>query len=181
MGILSGYLISYLFIDDVGGWRSMYGLSVWPAIALLLGMVSISPHKLSPLCWTPVWHVEAEGSSQQIHQHVLDENCISMRSHSHSYCKPSWDHQGEQHGGGGRGPFQQGCDRLVTASQWGLPFACSYGCQNRHDGSPFLEQGNKLLRTLFKGWEGRQQTHRLFQLNFKASAQNLETVRRAQV
>ncbi|KAK9818055.1 hypothetical protein WJX72_006373 [[Myrmecia] bisecta] len=37
-GILSGYLTSYLFVDDVGGWRNMYGLSLLPAIALSIGM-----------------------------------------------------------------------------------------------------------------------------------------------
>lgn len=39
VGILSGYLASYLLIDQVGGWRSMYGLAIVPAIALAGGMV----------------------------------------------------------------------------------------------------------------------------------------------
>ena len=47
VGILSGYLASYLFIDNVGGWRTMYGLSFIPSIALLLGMVSDSWEWLS--------------------------------------------------------------------------------------------------------------------------------------
>lgn len=39
IGILLGYLTSYLFIDDVGGWRAMYGLAAGPALILLAGMV----------------------------------------------------------------------------------------------------------------------------------------------
>lgn len=38
-GILLGYLTSYLFVDDVGGWRLMYGLAAGPAVILLAGMV----------------------------------------------------------------------------------------------------------------------------------------------
>ncbi|CAL8468142.1 g7681 [Coccomyxa elongata] len=38
IGILLGYLTSYLFIDDVGGWRAMYGLAAGPAVILLAGM-----------------------------------------------------------------------------------------------------------------------------------------------
>ena len=40
VGILLGYLVSYLYIEEVGGWRSMYGVSILPAAALGLGMVS---------------------------------------------------------------------------------------------------------------------------------------------
>lgn len=43
VGILGGYLASYLFIDQVGGWRTMYGLSLLPGIALALGMVRHGP------------------------------------------------------------------------------------------------------------------------------------------
>lgn len=39
VGILLGYLVSYLYIEQVGGWRSMYGLSIIPAVALGAGMV----------------------------------------------------------------------------------------------------------------------------------------------
>lgn len=35
-GILLGYSLSYLFSDDVGGWRSMY--EIVPALALVLGL-----------------------------------------------------------------------------------------------------------------------------------------------
>lgn len=48
VGILSGYLASYLLIDDVGGWRTMYGLSVVPALALLFGMVLSLLNHLKP-------------------------------------------------------------------------------------------------------------------------------------
>lgn len=48
VGILSGYLASYLLIDQVGGWRSMYGLAIIPAVGLAGGMVS-SPKK--PCFW----------------------------------------------------------------------------------------------------------------------------------
>jgi MFS family permease len=41
VGILLGYLTSYLFIDDVGGWRIMYGIAAAPAMVLLAGMVWI--------------------------------------------------------------------------------------------------------------------------------------------
>lgn len=40
VGILLGYLASSQFIDSVGGWRYMYGLSLLPAILLGAGMVS---------------------------------------------------------------------------------------------------------------------------------------------
>jgi len=43
-GILLGYLASYLFIDDVGGWRLMYGLAAGPALVVLAGMVSFFAH-----------------------------------------------------------------------------------------------------------------------------------------
>ena len=39
VGILLGYLVSYLYIEEVGGWRSMYGISILPAVALGIGMV----------------------------------------------------------------------------------------------------------------------------------------------
>ena len=39
VGILLGYLTSYLFINDVGGWRMMYGVALFPAVVLLAGMV----------------------------------------------------------------------------------------------------------------------------------------------
>ena len=39
VGILLGYLLSYLFIEEVGGWRSMYGAAILPALALFAGMV----------------------------------------------------------------------------------------------------------------------------------------------
>lgn len=41
IGILLGYLTSYLFIDDVGGWRAMYGLAAGPALVVLAGMVRL--------------------------------------------------------------------------------------------------------------------------------------------
>ncbi len=40
VGILLGYLASSQFIDSVGGWRYMYGLSLLPAVLLGAGMVS---------------------------------------------------------------------------------------------------------------------------------------------
>ena len=40
VGILLGYLASYLFIDTTGGWRYMFGLAALPTAALGLGMVS---------------------------------------------------------------------------------------------------------------------------------------------
>ena len=42
-GILLGYLTSYLFVDDVAGWRLMYGLAAGPAVVLLAGMVRCCP------------------------------------------------------------------------------------------------------------------------------------------
>jgi MFS family permease len=42
-GILLGYLTSYLFVDNVGGWRLMYGLAAGPAVILLAGMVRHDP------------------------------------------------------------------------------------------------------------------------------------------
>ena len=39
VGILLGYLVSYLFIDTTGGWRYMFGLAAIPTLALGLGMV----------------------------------------------------------------------------------------------------------------------------------------------
>ena len=39
-GILLGYVSSYLFVDDVGGWRSIYGFAAPLAVLLGLGMVS---------------------------------------------------------------------------------------------------------------------------------------------
>ncbi|KAK9824931.1 hypothetical protein WJX74_007979 [Apatococcus lobatus] len=39
VGILLGYLASSQFIDSVGGWRYMYGLSLLPAILLGAGML----------------------------------------------------------------------------------------------------------------------------------------------
>ncbi len=38
-GILLGYLASYLFVDSVGGWRTMFGAALLPSVALGLGMV----------------------------------------------------------------------------------------------------------------------------------------------
>jgi Sugar (and other) transporter len=38
-GILLGYLASYVWVDEVGGWRLMYGSAALPALALGLGMV----------------------------------------------------------------------------------------------------------------------------------------------
>lgn len=40
-GILLGYLIGNLNIAQVGGWRTMYGASFFPALVLGAGMVSI--------------------------------------------------------------------------------------------------------------------------------------------
>lgn len=40
-GILLGYLSSYWFIDNVGGWRNMYGLAIPLALTLGIGMVSL--------------------------------------------------------------------------------------------------------------------------------------------
>ena len=39
VGILLGYLTSYLFIDATGGWRYMFGLAAIPTVALGIGMV----------------------------------------------------------------------------------------------------------------------------------------------
>jgi MFS family permease len=38
-GILAGYFAGYSFIDDVGGWRSMYGVAAPLALVLGVGMV----------------------------------------------------------------------------------------------------------------------------------------------
>eukprot|EP00882_Tetradesmus_deserticola_P024091 GHRQ01026317.1.p2 GENE.GHRQ01026317.1~~GHRQ01026317.1.p2 ORF type:complete len:146 (-),score=34.38 GHRQ01026317.1:11-448(-) len=38
-GILAGYSAGYAFIDEVGGWRSMYGLAAPLALLLGVGMV----------------------------------------------------------------------------------------------------------------------------------------------
>ncbi|KAK9819163.1 hypothetical protein WJX81_007550 [Elliptochloris bilobata] len=38
VGILLGYLASYKYAEQVGGWRAMYGLALPPALALLAGM-----------------------------------------------------------------------------------------------------------------------------------------------
>ena len=40
LGILLGYLTGYLFVEDIGGWRSMYGIAAVPALLAGLGMVS---------------------------------------------------------------------------------------------------------------------------------------------
>ena len=39
LGILLGYLTGYLFVEDIGGWRSMYGIAAVPALLAGLGMV----------------------------------------------------------------------------------------------------------------------------------------------
>ena len=49
VGILMGYLTSYLLISEVGGWRSMFGVSVFPAIVLGSGMVSSLHVLLGPI------------------------------------------------------------------------------------------------------------------------------------
>ena len=49
VGILMGYLNSYLLISEVGGWRSMLGLSIIPAIVLGSGMVSTLEVLLRPI------------------------------------------------------------------------------------------------------------------------------------
>ncbi|KAK9787605.1 hypothetical protein WJX73_003758 [Symbiochloris irregularis] len=41
LGILLGYLISYLFVDQEAGWRYMYGAAAIPALALGLGMAAL--------------------------------------------------------------------------------------------------------------------------------------------
>ena len=41
LGILLGYLTGYLFVEDIGGWRSMYGVAAVPALLAGLGMVSL--------------------------------------------------------------------------------------------------------------------------------------------
>lgn len=38
-GILAGYFAGYTFIDEVGGWRSMYGVAAPLALLLGVGMV----------------------------------------------------------------------------------------------------------------------------------------------
>eukprot|EP00877_Chromochloris_zofingiensis_P011610 jgi/Chrzof1/6702/Cz19g06060.t1 len=40
-GILLGYLSSYWFIDNVGGWRNMYGLAIPLALTLGIGMATL--------------------------------------------------------------------------------------------------------------------------------------------
>lgn len=40
-GILAGYAASYVFVEQVGGWRWMYGLAAAPALLLALGMTSL--------------------------------------------------------------------------------------------------------------------------------------------
>jgi len=38
-GILSGYFVSFAFVDKVGGWRWMYGLSLPIILAYAIGLV----------------------------------------------------------------------------------------------------------------------------------------------
>ena len=40
VGILLGYLFSYIFIDTTGGWRYIFGLAAIPTVVLAAGMVS---------------------------------------------------------------------------------------------------------------------------------------------
>ena len=42
-GILGGYLGGAVWIEQVGGWRNMYGAAVFPAVVLGAGMVRPSP------------------------------------------------------------------------------------------------------------------------------------------
>ena len=42
VGILLGYLFSYIFIDTTGGWRYMFGLAAIPTLVLGAGMVSLT-------------------------------------------------------------------------------------------------------------------------------------------
>ena len=46
VGILLGYLTSYLFIEATGGWRYMFGLAAFPTVILGAGMVSQQLHML---------------------------------------------------------------------------------------------------------------------------------------
>lgn len=59
VGILSGYLASYLLIEEVGGWRWMYGVSVFPAVALGAGVVShLSSHTVKALQTLSLFYAE---------------------------------------------------------------------------------------------------------------------------
>lgn len=40
VGILLGYLASAVWVDEVGGWRYMYGAALPAALLVLAGMVS---------------------------------------------------------------------------------------------------------------------------------------------
>lgn len=40
-GILAGYFSGFQFIEEVGGWRSMYGVAAPLALLLGVGMVSV--------------------------------------------------------------------------------------------------------------------------------------------
>ena len=52
-GILLGYLIGNLNIGQVGGWRTMYGASFFPALVLGAGMVrQLATSHPSPRFWT---------------------------------------------------------------------------------------------------------------------------------
>ena len=42
VGILLGYLFSYIFIDTTGGWRYMFGLAAIPTLVLGAGMVILT-------------------------------------------------------------------------------------------------------------------------------------------
>ena len=41
-GILAGYLGGAAWIEQVGGWRNMYGAAAIPAVALGIGMVRLN-------------------------------------------------------------------------------------------------------------------------------------------
>ena len=43
VGILLGYLTSYIFIESEAGWRSMFGLAAFPTLILGAGMVRLAP------------------------------------------------------------------------------------------------------------------------------------------
>ena len=147
VGILSGYLASYLLIDTVGGWRTMYGLSFFPAVGLLLGMVSPSCQQLENM------HV----STQSHHQSCSNAPCQSRSKAKKSSRRPCLI----------AGPIvpvaDQGINDTPLCMQWQtsglskssldesgltLRWLCSSGFLNHRGGSSCLAQARRLLKTL---------------------------------
>jgi len=104
VGILLGYLLSYLFIQDVGGWRNMYGAAILPALGLFAGMVLPLPHQfsfahLSPPVPALAW--KGENWGRMIRDYSASScfcSCACQTATALIYC---WEKgKGEDEGGG---------------------------------------------------------------------------------